>query len=95
VAIVAALIAWVLLRRRGPATSEAAGIALPGRITPLSTIAALQRVDRRLATLSPDQRQTLAGDIEALQFACFGPNGHTRPDEAAMRALLERWLTPG
>lgn len=85
------LIAWRLLRRRRPADLPDDAFPLPSRITPLSTIAALQRIGERAAALAPEQRARLASDITAVQQAHFGPGGSTPPDETAMRELLQHW----
>ena len=92
-ALIVAVIAW--WSRRGPKSSDAVsdGIALPSRITPLSTIATLQRISGHSDTLNPSQRKALEGDIAVVQRAHFGPNGTPKPDEAELRALLERWTS--
>lgn len=82
---------WLFTRRRKPAAAADAGYLLPTRITPLSTIAALQRIGEA-KPLDEATRRSLTEDIAAIERTCFGPqNGEARPDEAAMGALLKRW----
>lgn len=85
------LVIWRLLRRRKQVVIVSDAFAFPRRITPLSTIATLQRIGQQTAILNPQQRELLATDIAAVQRAHFGPNGAVPPDEGAMRAMLERW----
>ncbi len=91
--VLAALAVWRLLRRRKPLPTAEATFTLPTRITPLSTIAALERIGQHAAALDAGQRDRLVTDIAAVQRAHFGPNGSPAPDEAAMRDMLERWAT--
>ncbi|MFG0285752.1 MAG: hypothetical protein ACF8R7_15150 [Phycisphaerales bacterium JB039] len=90
--LVVAAAAWLLLRRRSPGADVDAQFALPARITPLSTIAALERIAHDGAALDESQRRSLLDDIASVERACFGPhNGAARPDQARLAALLERW----
>ncbi|MCH7870656.1 MAG: hypothetical protein IID33_03050 [Planctomycetes bacterium] len=91
VVVFVGLIAWRSLRRRRPIELSDDAFPLPARITPLSTIAALQRLDQRAVSLAPEQRASLTSDIAAVQQAHFGPGGSSAPDETAMRELLQRW----
>src|SRR5690606_23988034 len=81
---------WFYMRRRGPEAAVAGASLLPSRITPLSTIAALQRAARGA---SEEQRRAIAGEIASLERAYFGPEANgTPPDESGMRAVLEKWV---
>jgi hypothetical protein len=92
VALVAAAGGWLLLRRRAPAAAGDDAFALPSRITPLSTIATLQRIARDGAPLDSAERQSLTEDIAAVERTCFGPqNGAPPPDQARLTAILQRW----
>src|SRR5690606_35114015 len=94
--LVAGAGAWLLVRRRVVAAGPDDAFALPDRITPLSTIAALQRLasDSAADPLDPDQRRALWADIAALERSCFGPaNGAPRPQPSDMQSMLQRWAT--
>ncbi len=83
---------WAMLRRRRGTAVVQGDLALPARITPLSVIAALERMHTAPDGLDLRQRAALAGDIAEIQQAHFGPNGHApRLDESAMRSVLQRW----
>jgi hypothetical protein len=70
-AIVGVGILWS--RRRRPGAIDAS-IPLPDRITPLSVIAALRRIEsERASQLGNDERARLAAEIGALERTYFGP----------------------
>lgn len=87
----AGAVAWMIFRRRKPAAEAPSGFLMPGRITPLSTIAGLERLAGQPA-LDEQARASLASDIAKIQRAFFAPGDATPlPDEAALRTMLERW----
>ncbi|HMN97052.1 MAG TPA: hypothetical protein PKC43_02780 [Phycisphaerales bacterium] len=97
--IIAALIAvavFVLRRQVGRAAPMEAGFALPERITPLSVVTALRRIERDGAVrLGPDDRRSLAEEIDSLQQRYFGPAADRTEgaiDRDDLRSVLERWL---
>lgn len=84
----AVLLAW--LRKRAPALES--GPHLPTRITPLSVIATLQRLDRDNGTaLDPDRRSALRREIAALEASYFGQAG-AKDANGELKAVLERWV---
>lgn len=106
--IVAAVIAAaVVLLRRNLTRPELApsGVALPDRITPLSVVTTLRRIERDAGSLAPSERRSLAEEIEAIQARYFGPGaepagagtpaGHASRSTSTddLRSTLERWLT--
>jgi len=89
-AAIAALLLW---RRRQPEAQV--GSVLPSRLTPLSVIATLQRLDREDGPrLQPERRSALKRDIAALEASYFGTNASAEP-AGDLRGVLERWLARG
>lgn len=83
---------WFYFRRRAPQAQAVGGFVLPSRITPLSTIATLERLRGVNGRLDAATREAINADIASIQRAFFGPDERaSRPDEASMRALLEKW----
>jgi hypothetical protein len=80
-------------RRRAPQAAAVGGSLLPSRITPLSTIAALQRIASQ-GGRSDDQVRALRDEIAGLERSYFGPDAGASPDPSRLRAALERWITP-
>jgi hypothetical protein len=100
---IAGAVAW---RRRRPTLATDSGVTLPTRITPLSVVATLRRIEReRGAELLPTQRESLERDIAAVESRFFGrasepaEPGPREIDSAErgtltggeLRGLLERW----
>lgn len=77
-------------RRRRPEAAMAGASLIPSRITPLSTIAALQRVAAQQG--AGNRLAALREEIAGLERACFGP-GTDLVGEDRLRAALERWIT--
>jgi hypothetical protein len=77
-------------RRRPEATDER--VALPDRITPLSVIAALRRIESdRALQLGTDDRARLAAEIGSLERTYFGP---TPLESAARESVTMAELKP-
>ena len=97
VAIAAALVGFIALRRRKPVAIEQTS-HLPTRITPMSVITALRRIDwERGDLLTPTQRSSLNAEINSLEQAYFGKTDSRGPSQngeatAELRSALERWL---
>ncbi len=84
-------------RRRQPAALERS--ALPARITPLSTVAALRRLESDSnGRLAPDERESLGLEIAAIEARYFGRGGDAGLNgttESDLRRSLERWIAVG
>jgi hypothetical protein len=92
-AVAAAIAAMILWRRRQPIEERES--LLPSRITPLSVIATLQRLDREDgARLQPERRTALRREIAELEASYFGRAEAGVPD-GDLRGVLERWLVRG
>lgn len=64
-------------RRRRPAEIPEDDLALPSRITPLSVVTTLRRVERESgAALEPSVRRRLSDEIRLIEAKFFGPNGN-------------------
>lgn len=93
--VVAALVivatVFMIRRRRPAAASSSRAIALPDRITPLSTVTALRRLSAAHAdSLDADRRSRLDSDIAAIELKYFGP-GDSHDSDGDLRQTLERW----
>lgn len=81
----------VLRRASGPHDADELDLHRPERLTPLTVMAALQRIDReyggRLATA---ERQSLRSDIEEIERAYFAED---RAPEGDIEATLDRWVS--
>jgi hypothetical protein len=67
---------------------------LPARDTPLSAIAALERLERAFGDEMPDdQRSKLRADIERLQARYFGRDTVSNGDTESLRPQVERWVS--
>ena len=91
----AGLLVWWRRRSGGRQGAVSAGFRLPERITPLSTIAALERLARHAAPLPAEERAALERDIRAIEAAWFGPAPRAGSGEGSdgeeLRRTLERW----
>ena len=94
------VIGYIALRRRKPVAIEQASL-LPTRITPMSVITALRRIDwERGAVLTPSQRTSLIAEITTLEQTYFGrsesidalQNGEATDQ---LRGALDRWAMVG
>lgn len=89
----------IVTRRRRNRPTVAERSALPTRITPLSTVAALRRLEQEATgRLAPGERESLGLEIAAIEAKYFGRggdaglNGTTEDD---LRRSLERWIAVG
>ena len=91
------VIGYIALRRRKPVAIEQTS-HLPSRITPMSVITALRRIDwEHGAVLTPTQRTSLIAEITTLEQTYFGrsesidalQNGEATDQ---LRGALKRWL---
>ena len=63
---------------------------LPARPTPLSTVAALERINLEYgAHLAPDRRKKLQSEIRDLHERFFGPTGES--PNGQLQQLVEAW----
>jgi len=94
------VIGYIVLRRRKPIAIEKVSL-LPTRITPISVITALRRIDwERGAVLTPTQRNSLIAEITTLEQTYFGrsesidvlQNGEATDQ---LRSALDRWARVG
>lgn len=77
--------------RRRPAPATAAGLALPGELTPFSVVAFLRRLQREAgAKLDAADRQSLTDEIHAIESAYFSgaPASAGAPD---VEAIARKW----
>ena len=100
IACVLIVIGYIALRRRKPVAIEQTS-HLPTRITPMSVITALRRIDwERGAVLTPTQRTSLIAEITTLEQTFFGrsesidilQNGEATDQ---LRSAIERWAKVG
>jgi hypothetical protein len=94
-AIIAAAVGAVVLVRRGMGgVQEAESSQMPSRITPLSVITTLRRIQEADATDSVRQ-QSLTGEIARLEKLYFGPASSARPEgpasEIELKQVLQQW----
>ena len=91
------MIGYIALRRSKPVAIEQTS-HLPSRITPMSVITALRRIDwEHGAVLTPTQRTSLIAEITTLEQTYFGrsesidalQNGEATDQ---LRGALKRWL---
>jgi hypothetical protein len=94
------VIGYFALRRRKPVLIKTAS-DLPTRITPISVITALRRIDwERGAVLTPSQRTSLIAEITTLEQTFFGRSESIdvlQNSEATdqLRSALDRWARVG
>ncbi|MBI1190375.1 MAG: hypothetical protein GC200_06815 [Tepidisphaera sp.] len=90
-----ALVAGAMLwwRRRASRPSEARDeLALPARVTPLSTVMALRRLQvEHGPSLDETRRGALAQDIALIEMKYFGPQNGTTNADADLSETLRRW----
>ncbi|MCA9285749.1 MAG: hypothetical protein KDA22_11065, partial [Phycisphaerales bacterium] len=96
-AAVAVVGAVLFLRRRRTAGAADEAMALPERITPLSVVAALRRIERDPAhALDASERQSLDREIAVIEAKYFAPDGDVPAGNgqsgAELRTVLERWM---
>ncbi len=84
-------ITW-LRRRTAQVPALAAAKLAPARMTPLSVLAALRRLESR-AGLPADRANELASDIAALEQQAFAP-GANPPAESDLQAVISKWSRP-
>lgn len=84
--------AWLAYRRsRRNQSPQAAGMAIPDRLTPLSAIMMLKRIrDEHSAGLDPDRRGNLEKDIAMIEMKYFGPQNGAA-GETDLADVLGRW----
>ncbi|NDG64236.1 MAG: hypothetical protein EBY29_12355 [Planctomycetes bacterium] len=94
------VIGYIALRRRKPIAIEKVSL-LPTRITPISVITALRRIDwERGAVLTPTQRTSLIAEITTLEQTYFGRSESIdvlQNSEATdqLCSALDRWARVG
>lgn len=86
-----ALVTWFRKRAANTPTLAAASLA-PARMTPLSVLTALRRLESR-AGLPTDRARELASDIAAIEQQAFAP-GATPPAESDLQAIIAKWSRP-
>ncbi|MFN7614188.1 MAG: hypothetical protein ACK5P8_03230, partial [Phycisphaerae bacterium] len=91
VIVLIAAITW-LRRRTAQVPALAAATLAPSRMTPLSVLAALRRLESR-AGLPNDRANELASDIAALEQQAFAP-GANPPAESDLQAVISKWSRP-
>jgi hypothetical protein len=85
-------IIWQFLRRRQrPQGAPGLLFALPGQITPFTTLAFLRRINREHGgQFDETARATLAGQIREIESACFSPSAaNGSPD---LEHIARHWL---
>ncbi|MCH2136582.1 MAG: hypothetical protein MK101_08370 [Phycisphaerales bacterium] len=93
VALVAIVVALILLQRRsvGGTSDSNETDWMPARDTPLSAIAALERIDQAFGpSMSEDRRTALRDQIQSLQAKFFSPSSEAEP--GSLRDIVERWV---
>ncbi|MFM2164175.1 MAG: hypothetical protein RL325_612, partial [Planctomycetota bacterium] len=76
---------WV--RRRRPAPAAARPTWAPARLTPLSVVTGLRRLE---GDLPSDAARSLREEIVVLELKYFGPNAETATEQE-LRAIVDRW----
>jgi hypothetical protein len=76
---------WV--RRRRPAPAAARPAWTPARLTPLSVVTGLRRLE---GDLLGDAAKSLREEIVVLELKYFGPNAETATEQE-LRAIVDRW----
>ncbi|MFO0826807.1 MAG: hypothetical protein U0572_01550 [Phycisphaerales bacterium] len=95
--VVAAAIAgmWMIRSRRRAEPVDDALHHMPTRITPLSVIATLRRIESESGpSLDAPRRAALAREIETLESQYFGPQSGA-DQNGTLRAALDRWIVVG
>lgn len=91
IAAMAVVALAMYLRRRRVPVVEDEGPRLPSRITPMSVIAALRRMQENGAAGDPARRQSLEREIAELEQRYFG-RAATEQHDGDLRATLQRWV---
>jgi len=92
--LAAAVGAWWVRRRGRPVGEGAAEVALPSRITPMSTVTALRRLRREHAgRLGDTSAASLDQEIERLESHYFGRDGAAEVNgQGELGTTLRRWV---
>ncbi|MFN7020608.1 MAG: hypothetical protein ACK4WH_04670 [Phycisphaerales bacterium] len=90
--------AWVVLRRRRSATAPVdRAYSVPDQVTPVGAVALLRRISAGVdPALQEDQRREIIGEIREIELKYFSPAGNgteSLRDDAALRAIVERWVS--
>ena len=89
-AILGGVIATVLWRRGAGEASDQIDLRIPERVTPLTAVVTLRRMDRQFGSrLASDDRTSLRTDIEHLERTYFAEDGSPDGD---VKAILDRWV---
>jgi uncharacterized membrane protein len=89
--IILAVIAFMALwRRRGEGEGDALDVHMPDRVTPLTAVITLQRIDSQFGSrLGSDERESLRGDIAELERVYFAEDGSL---DGRLGEILDRWI---
>lgn len=92
-ALALAAVAFVVYRRRDKHAPIAdTGIHMPDRITPLSAIVTLKKLQsERAAAFDPSKRDALAHDISTLERTYFGPASQIEAN-GTLDSVVQRWV---
>lgn len=90
-AAVAASLFWFLRRGKGVKVVQD-DLSLPQRVTPLSTVMTLRKIQfEHAASLDEARRGALAQDIALIEMKYFGPQNGSTPAPADLSETLRRW----
>ena len=92
VAILAAIAAFFLLRRKSPVEQVAQGPDLPSTLTPVSVLAFLENLQRN-GQLPEKEGVNLSDSIKSLKDRSFGPNREV-PDTKELQEIATRHIAP-
>ncbi len=83
---------WWFLRRSSLPASVAEGLDLPAKVTPLSTVFTLRKIQTEHgASLDDARRGALAQEIALIELKYFGPQNAQTPPTPDLSETLKRW----